>query len=161
MSFHRVILGVVLVFVPFVARAGAPSANISARFTAIQAQLNALNKRLRRLERILPQHSSPSDAIVATAAGAATAPPSAAPPRVRPEPTAYRKPEKLRASWKKLQRGLSRTKLRQLLGKPRSKLVLGRQTLWYYRYPGIGGGSVILDNDGKVTGWQEPPFRGW
>jgi hypothetical protein len=67
----------------------------------------------------------------------------------------------LRASWKQVEHGLSNTELRERLGDPESIMALGRETLWYYSYPGIGSGSVMLDRQGKVTSWQSPPFRGW
>jgi len=151
---------------PLLAQAeGKPPADIEARFAAMQAQLDALNKRLERLEHPLQSHlPSPDAAANATTVddgvAATSAPPAASPP-AQPALTALRELEVLRTNWKQLKRGLTRTELRQLLGKPGSKLALDRQTMWYYRYPGIGGGSVMLDSKGKVTGWQEPPFRGW
>ena len=166
MSCRWIILWAMLA--PFLAQAEGkpPAADIEARFAAMQAQLNALNKRLERLEHPLQSHlRSPDAAANATTvddgvAAATSAPPAASPP-VQPALTALSELETLRTNWKQLKRGLTRTELRQLLGKPGSELALGRQTMWYYRYPGIGGGSVILDSTGKVTGWQEPPFRGW
>ena len=149
-------------FVPFVALADKPPTDVDARFAIIQEQLDALNKRLEQLEQ-MPQSPlpPPGAATDTTVTDVVDSHPPTVPPRVQPELAAYQGVEALRTNWKQLQRGLSRTELRHLLGKPRSELTLDQQTLWYYRYPGIGGGSVILDSKGKVTGWQEPPFRGW
>jgi len=147
--------------VPFVTLADKPPTDIDTRFAIIQTQLDALNKRLEQLEQMPQSRLPPPDAATdTTATDVVDNPPPAVTPRAQPEPAAYRKLEALRANWKQLQRGLSRTELSHLLGKPRSELTLDRQTLWYYRYPGIGGGSVMLDSKGKVTGWQEPPFHG-
>lgn len=119
----------------------------------MQAQLDALNKRLEQLQQMLQARLPPANTTGTH--------PSAEPPPAQPRLAAYQELGKLRANWEQLQRGLSQTELRQLLGNPRSELALDRQTLWYYLYPGIGGGSVMLDSKNKVTGWQEPPFRGW
>ncbi len=148
--------------VPFATQASPPP-GVDARFVAVQAQLDALNKRLERLEEMLQARLPPPEAAAnaTTAEDVSTSPLPAAPPHAQPSLAAYQELEALRMNWQQLQRGLSRTELRQLLGKPNSELALDRQTLWYYRYPGIGGGSVMLDSKGKVTGWQEPPFRGW
>lgn len=158
--------------VPFVTLADKPPTDVDARFAIIQAQLDALNKRLEQLEQMpqsrLPPPGTTTDTTVTdttvndtTATDVVDNHPPAVTPRAQPELAAYQELEALRTNWKQLQRGLSRTELNHLLGKPRSELTLDQQTLWYYRYPGIGGGSVILDSKGKVTGWQEPPFHGW
>jgi len=154
-----------------------PPTDVDARFAIIQAQLDALNKRLEQLEQMpqsrLPPPGTTTDTTVTdttvndatvndtTATDVVDNPPPAVTSRAQPELAAYQGLEALRTNWKQLQRGLSRTELNHLLGKPRSELILDQQTLWYYRYPGIGSGSVMLDSKGKVTGWQEPPFHGW
>ena len=155
--------------VPFTAQAGDPSPDVNEQLTAMQVQIDTLNKRLGRLEQMLQSLQPPPD----TATGSRTTNTDETPPPpvtsipaaistpALPGLAAYRELEVLRTNWKQLQRGLSRTELRQLLGKPQSEMVLDQQTLWYYRYPGIGGGSVMLDSKGEVTGWQEPPFRNW
>ena len=64
----------------------------------------------------------------------------------------------IRKNWEKLHRGLSTAELQQLLGEPASKFRFNREILWYYKYKGLGVGSVMLDSDGKVSEWQTPPF---
>ena len=153
-----------MILAPFAALADNPATDVDKRFATMQTQIDALNKRLEQLERMLRSRLPPDTNASATKADVATAvaaPPPADLPHAQPELAAYQELEALRTNWKQLQRGLSRTELHQLLGKPDSRLTLDQQTLWYYRYPGIGGGSVMLDSKGKVTGWQKPPFRGW
>jgi len=142
------------ILAPFTVQADSPPADVDARFAAMQVQIDVLNKRLEQLQQMLQTRLPSADTAAETQ-------PPAEPPHAQPRLAAYQELEELRTNWKRLQRGLSPTELRQLLGKPRSELAFDRQTLWYYRYPGIGGGSVMLDSRGKVTGWQEPPFRGW
>jgi len=150
--------------VPFLAQADNPAICTDAQHAAMQDQLDALNKRLEHLEQLL-QSGLPPVNTTANTTTTDTAP--ASPPAASPAPhatvglTAYQELEALHMNWKQLQRGLSRAELDQLLGKPYSELTLDQQTLWYYRYPGIGGGSVMLDSNDKVSGWQLPPFRGW
>ncbi len=114
----------------------------------MQAQIDALTTRVEKLEQMLqaPQNADRH-------------PSTASPRSTQPALTALQEIEKLQTNWKQLRRGLSKTELRQLLGDPASEFRLDRQTLWYYKYPGIGNGSVMLDHGGKVSGWQNPPFR--
>lgn len=136
---------------PFVVQADTlPPAKINPQITRMQAQIDALTKRIERLEQRLPAHTPSPDA---------SSHPLTTPPRTPPQLTALEELEKIRENWQQLHHGLSKTELRHLLGNPASKFKLNRQTIWYYRYPGIGSGSVILGYSGKVNGWQEPPFR--
>lgn len=133
----------------------------NSKLSDMQSQIDALNKRVERLERTLQPDLTPSTPNTTGAGVTTTQPPPTTPTRGQPELRLYQELEVLRANWKRLERGLSRTELRQLLGEPRSELAFGQQTLWYYSYPGIGSGSVMLDHKGKTSSWQEPPFRGW
>ncbi len=142
-----------MMLAPFAAQAAdSLPAGINPQITRMQAQIDALNKQLDRLEKRVQSRLPPLDA---------NTPPLTASPRAQPKLTALQESEKLRTGWTQLRRGLSKTELRRLLGDPASKIKLDRQTLWYYTYPGIGNGSVMLGHTGKVTGWQEPPFRRW
>jgi len=127
----------------------------------VQQQLDALNKRLDRLETLLQslqaRQPAPTTQSGTAQAGAQAALPAGTPPPL----TAFRELATVQANWQRLRRGQSPDELLQLLGKPHTKLQLGRQTLWYYRYPGIGSGSVMLGNSGTVTGWQQPAFSRW
>ncbi len=123
---------------------------INPQITRMQAQIDALTKRIERLEQRLPAHMPSQDARSHSLTP---------PPRTQPPLTALEELEKIRKNWEQLRHGLSKTELQHLLGNPVSKFKLERQTIWYYSYPGIGSGSVILGYSGKVNGWQTPPFR--
>lgn len=129
---------------PSFVQAGAPSETDS-RIVGMQAQIDALNKRLGQLELRLQQMTP-----LKLSSPAAL--------RVQPELTALEEVEKLGAVWDQLRRGLSKTELQQLLGEPASRLKLEQKILWYYTYPAIGSGSIMFDYSGKVSAWQKPPF---
>ena len=133
-----------LIMMPFFVQAEV-SSETDSRIVDMQAQIDALNKRLGQLELRLQQmtqlkRSSPTAL------------------RAQPELTALEEVEKLRTSWQQLHRGLSKAELQLLLGEPASRLKLEQQMLWYYSYPAIGSGSIMFDYSGKVSAWQEPPF---
>ncbi len=121
------------------------SSETDSRIVGMQAQIDALTKRLGQLELRLQQMTQPKL-------------PSPTDLRAQPELTALEEVEKLRTAWEQLHRGLSKTELQQLLGEPASKLKLEQQMLWYYAYPAIGSGSIMFDYSGKVSAWQKPPF---
>ncbi len=144
-----------LLLSPFAAQADNPPATLNPQMARMQAQIDALTKRLDRLEKKvqlnpypLEQHpleqKSPDTGsqLVPTRSGL----------------TALHEMEELKTNWKKLQRGLSKTQLLQLLGNPDAKTRVNNQIIWYYVYPVIGRGSVMFDYDGKVSAWQKPPF---
>ena len=56
-------------------------------------------------------------------------------------------------NWRKLEIGMDEDKVRSILGEP-IKVIKGSRTLWYY--PSIYKGFVSFDQDGKLTGWNEP-----
>ncbi len=135
---------------PFAVQAASPAVKNDAQISRMQAQIDALNKRLQRLENIL-QARLPAENT--------NPPPAVSPAHAASKQSALEELENLHTNWKRLRHGLSKSELQQLLGEPASKFKLDRQTLWYYKYPGIGVGSVMLGRDGKVSGWQQPPFR--
>jgi hypothetical protein len=56
-------------------------------------------------------------------------------------------------NWRKLEIGMPETEVRSILGDP-IKIIKGSRTLWYY--PSIYKGFVSFDQDGNLTGWNEP-----
>ena len=138
--------------IPFAVQAAgsSPAVKNNSQISRMQAQIDALSKRLQRLEKILHSRLSAQDI---------NSPPPTPSSHAQVKLTALQEIEKLNTNWKQLHRGLSKTELRQLLGEPASTIRLERQTLWYYKYPGVGVGSVMLGGNDKVSGWQEPPFR--
>ena len=56
-------------------------------------------------------------------------------------------------NWRKLEIGMEEDKVRSILGEP-IKVIKGSRTLWYY--PSIYKGFVSFDQNGNLTGWNEP-----
>jgi hypothetical protein len=56
-------------------------------------------------------------------------------------------------NWRSLKIGMSESQVREALGEP-IKVIKGIKTLWYY--PNFYGGYVSFDEDGNLTGWNEP-----
>jgi len=56
-------------------------------------------------------------------------------------------------NWRSLEIGMSESQVREALGEP-VKVIKGVKTLWYY--PNFYGGYVSFDEDGELTGWNEP-----
>jgi hypothetical protein len=65
-------------------------------------------------------------------------------------------------NWAALREGMNPEQVEALLGQPSRDFKLNGQTVWYYYYTGVGGGSVMFSR-GKRTlfDWQRPPFHGW
>lgn len=147
--------GLLLLAMVFTAQAAEPQATTNPQITRLQAQIDALTKRLDKLEKKVQLNQHPLDQHPLSQKSPETT--SQVVP-ARSGLTALHETEELKTNWKKLQRGLSETQLLQLLGKPDSKTSVNNQTLWYYVYPVIGRGSVMFGYDGKVSAWQKPPF---
>ena len=56
-------------------------------------------------------------------------------------------------NWRKLEMGMTETKVQSILGEP-IKTIKGVRTLWYY--PAIYRGYVSFDENGQLIGWMEP-----
>jgi len=66
------------------------------------------------------------------------------------------KPENIsieKATWRKLQRGMSFSQVRDILGEPK-KISAGYTTFWYYTSSIYD--SKVTFSDNKVSSWQEP-----
>ena len=55
--------------------------------------------------------------------------------------------------WRRLERGMTKTQVRSILGEP-IKRIKGTRTLWYY--PNIYCAYVSFDKNGLLSGWNEP-----
>jgi hypothetical protein len=65
-------------------------------------------------------------------------------------------------NWSALREGMNPEQVKALLGQPSRDFKLSGQTVWYYYYTGVGGGSVAFSRgDGNLRDWQRPPFHGW
>jgi hypothetical protein len=63
----------------------------------------------------------------------------------------------VRESWNGIKEGLTKEEVKRILGNPQEQFTVSGKLLWYYAYPGIGAGSVLFADDGRVVGSQEPP----
>jgi hypothetical protein len=64
-------------------------------------------------------------------------------------------------NWRKITPGLTQDQVLQLLGEPAAKFRAGGQTVWYYKYPGKGVGSVFFYDNGRAASSQRPPIGSW
>ncbi len=74
----------------------------------------------------------------------------------------YASPEAaLRVNWSKIKEDMDDAAVTGLLGAPSKKFTLDGRTVWYYYYPGIGGGSIFFTDAGRVSSRQSPFGWGW
>jgi hypothetical protein len=93
-------------------------------------------------------------------AAAAKSEPAAKPePAAAPSKTADAGPIVVE-QWKKVTAGMTQEQVLQLIGEPAARFRAGGQTVWYYKYPGRGVGSVFFYDDGHAASAQRPP-GGW
>lgn len=59
-----------------------------------------------------------------------------------------------RASWRRLQKGMTEADVEKLLGSPSKVDAYGSLTVWRYGYP--AGGQVRFDSRNLVNAWSEP-----
>jgi Tfp pilus assembly protein FimV len=138
---------------------------------ALRQQVTELKQVVQRLDERVGQlegQLSPASASSARTAPSVDAPtpPSvsaAAQPEVPtpqpPQPTVQRDP--VRDHWHQISRGMTTQVVEGLLGRPHRTMTVNTQTVWYYSYPDVGGGSVVFAQDGSVVDWQTPPFNTW
>lgn len=56
-------------------------------------------------------------------------------------------------NWRKLEYGMTEDQVQKILGDP-AKMIKGVRTLWYY--PNKYCGYVSFDENGRLSGWNEP-----
>jgi len=56
-------------------------------------------------------------------------------------------------NWRNLEVGMKDAQVTKILGEP-VKVIKGVKTFWYY--PNLYGGHVSFDENGAVSGWNEP-----
>jgi hypothetical protein len=110
----------------------------------LKEQVESLTHRVRALEIEVEQLQQQS------AARASSAAQSSAP---TPAPS-------FREAWRGIHDGLAQDEVKKLLGEPQHEFMLSGKRVWYYYYSGVGGGSVLFDENNRVAGSQEPP-RPW
>ncbi len=75
----------------------------------------------------------------------------------RPAESAY---VVLQRKWSDIQLGTSKEQVDALLGRPWRVMRINGDVVWYYVYPGLGGGSVFFDGEERVSSAQSPRL-GW
>jgi hypothetical protein len=107
--------------------------------------------------------ASHAESATAVAPASVSAPP--AQPGARPLAAGQAPPRDsvaaLRLSWRQVSRGMSETQILDTLGKPSGETRINGKRVWYYYYPGIGGGSVFFNSDGRVSSNQPPNVGFW
>ena len=112
--------------------------------SALKEQVESLTHRVRALEIEVEQLQQQS-AARATSVGPVPAQPVAV---------------SFREVWRGIHDGLTQDEVKKLLGAPQHEFMLSGKRVWYYYYPGEGGGSVFFSENGRVAGSQAPP-RPW
>ncbi|HKK14663.1 MAG TPA: outer membrane protein assembly factor BamE [Gammaproteobacteria bacterium] len=167
----RPLLPVILIAAAVPAAWAAGPAPLAQRMDQLTRRVKALETQVRQLQNACagpgagttaPSQARPGQAA---AAGSAKAGPSAAPAPARQtgsNPSAAKGyPWRAKEQWRSLKADMTADQVENLLGKPSRTFKLNGDTVWYYRYPGVGAGSVMIRSNGSVAGWQRPPFGWW
>jgi len=152
----------VLLLLPLCVRAQQPQGGVDDQ-APLQTEVHELRQELQRLQRRL---DSIEARIAATPAAVRAKPGTMAPPAAsQPDDdsaAAATLTPQIVENWDALREGMEPQRVRTLLGAPSRDFKLGGQTVWYYHYTGVGGGSVMFSRgDGKLLSWQRPPFHAW
>ena len=134
---------------------------LSQRVQTLEATVQRLEKQIQAQNRTTPPVTSgaaPSAAAPTTSTPAAG---SAAPSPQAKTTQSSQSPWIIKSKWEKIKKGMTSEQIHSLLGKPSQQFQLSGQRVWYYRYPGVGGGSVIFRHDDTVASWQRPPVGWW
>lgn len=148
------------------ALAGVPAARATEPDdAALRQDVKALKELVRDLaHRVSVLEARSTVAPVALqAAPIASAAPAAPVAAVQPGASSgYASPEAaLRANWSKVKEDMDAAAVTRLLGAPSKKFTLDGRTVWYYYYPGIGGGSIFFTDAGRISSRQSPFGWGW
>ena len=167
----------ILAMLPLLATSGAEGGDeetgaLAKKIEELQQKVERLDARVKELEQRLSAEPAPGyqdrgktgknspaageeESPGQAAEGRAETPPAESPPGVDKE-----KPS-ISQRWRTLERGMTAEAVEALLGLPQRIIEVDSKTVWYYRYPNIGAGSVVFNPDKLVSGWQKPPFHGW
>ncbi len=122
--------------------------------TPSQAEFDALEKRVERLEQALSMPAPPASTATTTASPKPATPPG---PAAQPGHWVLDKPDEVSANWQALHSGMSQDEVRALLGAPTQIIRINWQNIWYYQTH-KGNGSVVFRGDGKIDQVQSPPL---
>ncbi len=123
---------------------------------ALRRQVAALEQQLREVQAQLAQLEG------ATPAAAPERPPAlvAAPTPAMIEAGTISPEAALKQNWSNIKPAMANSKVAELLGEPTKKFKLDGRDVWYFYYPGTGGGSVFFTDEGRVTS-SKSPFGWW
>jgi hypothetical protein len=129
----------------------------------IEAQVRALDAKVTALERAQKTGAPATDTTrpsPAVPAATGTPAPATTTSEVAAQAAAQlrREDAAVRQGWRQIKSGLTQDEVKELLGSPQQTFMLSGKLVWYYNYPAVGGGSVMLDTTGHVIGHQAPPF---
>jgi len=133
----------------------------------LQRALQAMQQRLDAIEASRGSDQGPEPSLPEASSQAPAAPAPARPAADSGDGGAATKPGSLLTpqvaeNWAALRDGMSPDQVKALLGAPGREFRLGGQTVWYYYYTGVGGGSVVFSRgNGNLLDWQRPPFHAW
>lgn len=146
--------------------AGEAPSSLATRVDRLTERVQTLEATVKRLEHELhaqreatPAAAGAASSVPAPAATAPTPNPAAA-PQAKAASTSE-SPWIIKSKWQSIKKGMTSQQIHSLLGEPGQQFQLSGKTVWYYRYPGVGGGSIFFSNDGTVASWQRPPFGWW
>lgn len=139
-------------------RGNAAAPALAQQMEQMQARMQALEARVRQLE----QQGAPGQAASAAPVARASAEHQDLNegPRYAADP-ALQSLARLKEAWKRIERGMSDTQIRTLLGSPSRLLAIDGKTIWYFSYEGVGSGSVRFSATHGVVDWQNPPLGFW
>ncbi|HMA90093.1 MAG TPA: DUF3138 family protein [Burkholderiales bacterium] len=141
-----------------------PAAAEDPEVGALRRQVNALEQQVRELKARMDQLEGGAPAAAPQPAPAAAAPAAAAPAPAAASAAGpgYVSPEAvLKQRWSSIKPSMDDNHVVELLGQPTTKFKLDGRDVWYYYYPGAGGGSVFFTGEGKVSSSQSPFGWGW
>ncbi len=141
---------------------GSERAHLRHEVRMLQAQVRHLERRLGACVAARPAASGPPAAARPLGPPAPAAAPNAARASGRPlGPPRQTRTSVWRREWRQLRRGMSKRRVRAILGLPTQAVTLGSQRVWYYRYGRGDQGSVAFGANGRALAWQAPPFGSW
>ncbi|MGE5129294.1 MAG: hypothetical protein ACM3IK_06675 [Sphingomonadaceae bacterium] len=152
-----------------------PAAAEDSDVAALRRQVNALEQQVRELKARMdqfdggapaaapqPAPAAPAAAVAVPQAAPAVAAPAPAPAAASAAGPGYVSPEAvLKQRWSSVKPSMDDDHVVALLGQPTTKFKLDGRNVWYYYYPGQGGGSVFFTDEGKVSSSQSPFGWGW
>jgi hypothetical protein len=138
-------------------------AALRSKVDALEQQLHEVQAQLRRLEGSAPAAiPAPQATPLAPAVAPQAAPLPPAPAAASASGGGYVSPEAaLKQRWSSIKPAMADARVADLLGQPSTKFKLDGRDVWYYYYPGTGGGSVFFTDEAKVSSSQSPFGWGW